>query len=240
LITVFMVTTSPDDDSPESPGRGSLWLAALPFLILLMGAIFLALKWDTIPDRWPIHWGIKGQADGWANKTLLGVFFPLAAGALICVFLEGLALIVRATANAGTRLSPEAAATIARLTADFVRLIEIAISIVFVYVGVALPLSPPARAFRLGWLVLAVIIGAIVIGMVRLRKGVQALKQAGHPGLEGYNGIIYKNPDDPRLWVPKISGLGYTLNFAHPWAWPILIAIVAIPLVVVFALVVRS
>jgi uncharacterized membrane protein len=233
-----MVTTSADD-SPESPGRGSLWLAALPFVILLIGAIFLALKWNSIPDRWPIHWGIKGQPDGWANKTLFGAFFPFAAGALICVFLEGLALIVGATADTRTRLSPEAAATIARLTSDFVRLIEIAISIVFVYVGVALPLSPPSRGFRLGWFVLAVIIGAIVIGMVRLRKGVRDLKQAGHAGLEGYNGIIYKNRDDARLWVPKISGLGYTLNFAHPWAWPILIAIVAIPLLVVIVVVVR-
>lgn len=239
MITVFMVTTSPDD-SPKSPAPGSLRLAALPFVILLIGAIVLALKWDSIPESWPIHWGIKGQADGWSNKTLTGVFFPFAAGALICGFLEGLAFIVRANANARTRLSPEAAATIARLTADFVRLIEIAISIVFVYIGVALPLSPPARAFRLGWFVFAVIIGAMVIGMVRLKKGVQALKQAGHPGLEGYNGIIYKNPGDSRLWVPKISGLGYTLNFAHPWAWPILIAMLAIPVLVVFALVVRS
>jgi uncharacterized membrane protein len=234
-----MVTTS-SNDSPKSPARGSLWLAVLPFVILLIGAIVLALKWDSIPERWPIHWGIKGQPDGWANKTLIGVFFPFAAGALICGFLEGFALVVRATADARTPLSPEAASTIARLTADFVRLIEIAISIVFVYIGLALPLSPPARAFRLGFFVLPVIIGAMVIGMVRLRKGVHALKQAGHAGLEGYNGIIYKNPDDGRLWVPKISGLGYTLNFAHPWAWPVLIAIVAIPLLVVFALVVRS
>jgi uncharacterized membrane protein len=69
--------------------------------------------------------------------------------------------------------------------------------------------------------------------MVRLARGVRELKQAGHTGLEGYNGIIYKNPDDPRLWVPKISGLGYTLNFAHRWAWPIMIAFLAIPLAVV-------
>jgi uncharacterized membrane protein len=34
-------------------------------------------------------------------------------------------------------------------------------------------------------------------------------------GLEGWNGIIYSNPKDPRLWVPKISGYGTTLNFAH-------------------------
>lgn len=102
----------------------------LPFVILLIGAIVLAIKWDSIPDRWPIHWGVNGRPDGWANKTLIGVFLPFAAGALMCGFLEALALIVRATAKARTHLSPEAARAVAGLTADFVRLIEIAISVV--------------------------------------------------------------------------------------------------------------
>jgi uncharacterized membrane protein len=234
-----MVTNSADDFK-KRPARGSLWLTALPLVILLIGAIILALKWDSIPERWPIHWGFNGQPDGWSNKTIIGVFLPFAVGALICGFLEVIALVVRATSKARNSLSPEAARTIAGLTSDFVRLIEIAISVVFVYIGIVLPLSPPASPFRFGWFVLVVIAGAIVLGMVRLWRGVRTLKEAGHPGLEGYNGIIYKKPDDPRLWVPKISGLGYTLNFAHPWAWPILIAMLAIPLLVVFVLVVRS
>lgn len=239
MITVFMVTTSPDDFE-ERPARGSLWLPALPFIILLIGAIILVLKWDSIPNRWPIHWGFNGRPDGWSNRTIIGAFLPFGAGALVCGFLEAIALIIRATSRAGNSLSPEAARKIAGLTTDFVRFVEIAISLVFVYVGVALPLSPPENPFRLGWFVLVVIAGAIVVGMVRLWKGVRALKEAGHTGLEGYNGIIYNNPNDPRLWVPKISGLGYTLNFAHPWAWPILIAMLATPLLVVFALLVRS
>jgi uncharacterized membrane protein len=118
--------------------------------------------------------------------------------------------------------------------------IEIAVSLVFVYMGIALPLSPPAAGFRVGWLALVLIPGAVVVGMVRLRKGVRALKEAGHSGLEGYNGIIYKNPSDARLWVPKISGLGYTLNFAHPWAWPILLAFLVLPILGVILLVIRS
>jgi len=49
-------------------------------------------------------------------------------------------------------------------------------------------------------------------------------------GLEGWNGFIYSNAEDPRLWVPKLSGFGATLNFAHVRAWLILGAILALPL----------
>jgi uncharacterized membrane protein len=29
-------------------------------------------------------------------------------------------------------------------------------------------------------------------------------------------GLIYSNPDDPNLFVPKRFGFGWTLNFGHP------------------------
>jgi hypothetical protein len=32
-------------------------------------------------------------------------------------------------------------------------------------------------------------------------------------------GVLYVNRNDPRLFVEKRSGLGWTLNFAHPIAW---------------------
>ena len=32
-------------------------------------------------------------------------------------------------------------------------------------------------------------------------------------------GVLYCNPDDPRGWVPKSIGYGWTVNFRHPgWA----------------------
>jgi uncharacterized membrane protein len=48
-------------------------------------------------------------------------------------------------------------------------------------------------------------------------------------------GVFYVNADDPALWVPKRTGLGWTLNFAHPLAWVVMAAIlgvaIGIPLV---------
>jgi uncharacterized membrane protein len=45
--------------------------------------------------------------------------------------------------------------------------------------------------------------------------------------MTGWQGWFYSNPKDPRLLVPRRSGLGLTVNFAHPAAWRLLGGIVA-------------
>jgi uncharacterized membrane protein len=54
------------------------------------------------------------------------------------------------------------------------------------------------------------------------------------PPDEGWKAIFYSNRDDPALFVPKRFGIGYTLNFANPWSWAVLVlisAMVAAPLI---------
>ena len=43
----------------------------------------------------------------------------------------------------------------------------------------------------------------------------------------------YRNPRDSRLWVPKLAGIGWTINFAHRFAWPMMLVLVGLPLAVV-------
>ena len=38
-------------------------------------------------------------------------------------------------------------------------------------------------------------------------------------------GLFYHNPEDPKVWVEKLSGWGWTLNMARPASWAILAAI---------------
>jgi len=47
------------------------------------------------------------------------------------------------------------------------------------------------------------------------------------PPDEEYSGFLYSNPDNPALFVPKRSGIGYTLNFGNPWSWAVLTLIIA-------------
>jgi uncharacterized membrane protein len=49
--------------------------------------------------------------------------------------------------------------------------------------------------------------------------------------------IFYYNPGEPRLFVPKRSGIPFTLNFAKPAAWAITATIVAL---IAFAFIVNN
>jgi len=42
-----------------------------------------------------------------------------------------------------------------------------------------------------------------------------------------YLGVFYHNSADPNIWLPKRYGWGWTLNFAQPWSWIIMIGIIA-------------
>jgi uncharacterized membrane protein len=120
------------------------------------------------------------------------------------------------------------------LTAEFIRVISLALAIVFAGLALVLPFGQPVRSGRIVLSVLLILVMAIAFGMWRMRRGARVLQARGlFAGLEGWNGIIYSNPQDPRIWVPKITGPGYTLNFAHRGAWLWLLAILAVPLLVV-------
>jgi len=44
-------------------------------------------------------------------------------------------------------------------------------------------------------------------------------------------GFLYFNRADPAFLVEKRFGVGYTFNFAHPFAWLLLVLIAALPLI---------
>lgn len=49
-----------------------------------------------------------------------------------------------------------------------------------------------------------------------------------HKDPSNWKGTFYFNKKDPRLTVPKINGMGWTFNFASPYSWLLLIAVVLI------------
>ena len=44
---------------------------------------------------------------------------------------------------------------------------------------------------------------------------------------------MYRNPDDPRLFIPTKLGTGLRINLGHPAGWWVLIGMTVIPIVVV-------
>jgi len=85
------------------------------------------------------------------------------------------------------------------------------------------------------WIILGSVLVLVVLAVVLPWTG-------RRPPDSAWSGVFYSNPDDPALFVPKRFGIGYTLNFAHPWAWAVLVLIilmVAMPFVLTGATVRR-
>jgi len=184
-----------------------------PFAILGFAAGHLAARWETIPARFPIHWGFDGQPNGWSTRSLGGVFGPLLLGAAICAALTAFRLLP--LRSAGQR-----AALRVNLVAEYCIALAIGVSVWH-------PGEPPN--FRI--LVFGILFPSILVALLAVRFARRA-PEAGHSQPQSANpwraGVFYVNADDPALWVPKRTGLGWTLNFARPLAWVVMAAILAV------------
>jgi len=202
-----------------SPGNDrllSLWdLAALAGLLAL--AVLYALVGPQLPERMPIHFDALGRANGWAPK---GQLPWLAFGTP--AFLWALLLLIGAAAS---RMPTEAG----RSQAAVIRPLRgmMGLGLCLVMAGVLLvPLRGSAALFAgLAGLGVCLVLGIVFM----VRDAWQSLARL--PESEHYRGgVFYVNPRDPRLWVPKRIGVGWTLNYARPAAiWVTLLMLLAIP-----------
>lgn len=193
-------------------------MRVLPILPVLAAAAWTALTWDSLPDTWPSHWGPSGQVDGWGHPTLWHFALPLGVALGVAAFLELIAVYV-------ARQAAERYRELSSAYADVVRLVSLAITTGVAGITLALPRGLPVVGVGI---LLASIFIAGLLGLLRVRIGARALESAGHTLPTGYNAFAYFNPDDDRLVVPKLFGIGQTFNFAHRRAW-VLLAVILLP-----------
>jgi uncharacterized membrane protein len=198
------------------------WLS--PAILACAGA-YLASRWSDLPDRWLVHWGPGAIPNGWATRTPLDVYGLL----LFALLLWGVLEAIVALAYAGGRAFPETLAT-AAATRAFMRSLSLGLSVLVAFLAIDLPLGHP-QPERIVVLAVGCVSGAILVGLLLASLAFKQARRDGAPAPpRGYHGLHYSDPENPSLWVPKLVGVGYTLNFAHPWAWPMMGLILLLPL----------
>ncbi|MDR3671840.1 MAG: DUF5808 domain-containing protein [Holophaga sp.] len=206
--------------SSGPPRLVSPWdLAALGGLVAL-ACLYLAVL-PVLPDPVPVHFDAMGRANGWAPRAQLPwLLFGAPVFLWLVLFLIGAA----ASKLPGGRQA---------MAIDPLRgMLGLGLSLLMA--GCLLVPLLGSTALFAGLLALA---ACLLTGMVFVvRNTWQVLAQA--PRSEHYRlGVFYVNPQDPRLWVPKRLGLGWTLNYARPAAaWVTLLILAAIPAVILAAL----
>jgi uncharacterized membrane protein len=71
------------------------------------------------------------------------------------------------------------------------------------------------------------------------RESGEAAMKTGGSTDRWHGGIIYYDKTDPSILVPKREGLGYTLNFARPMAWLVLLLLLIAPVLVIVLVTLR-
>jgi uncharacterized membrane protein len=193
------------------------WIAWTgPFAILGWTALHVRQNWPKMPERYPTHWGFNGP-DAWQTSTPENVNATLMLGAAICIFI---AVVSWLAYKASSKASP--IHLVIPLGAAFVCAVAVAMS----------PLSA-MYPINVGHVILpmvaVLVILCVAVAIVTMRSA--DVSPATREGWKG--GLIYYNPADRSLMVENWTGLGWTLNFARPAAWAILIAAFALPWLVI-------
>jgi uncharacterized membrane protein len=243
-----MGMSASDSASAFAPPRVSLpggWLLQLgPFAILAATAIYLRIRWDEIPARFPVHWGSSGRPNGWSDHTLMGVYWPLMFGACVIAIVAAVSYAALRFGQRPARdsMTRSMAGDFAREVGVFLLSLEFFLAVIFSFVGL-LPLmanhDPGVMPILIATLAM---LAALIFAMARLAKQhahhVARVHAASGESLGGLTpdahwkgGVFYANPEDEALFVPKRFGIGYTLNFGHAAAWVIMALTLLVPVV---------
>lgn len=187
-----------------------LWLMFVPFVILGGTALYLSLHWEQIPARYPVHFGLDGQANGWATRSFHGVYGYLLFGTLLSAWMMLLALVNWF----GSRRSATRHTTVSCLV------------IASLFVSIVFSLIPLSALWHLSpaLITIGIVITCLALVVWTLSKGMSLSNAAPERTAEDrwYAGGVYWNPSDPAVMVQKRSGFGYTFNFGNRWSWVLL------------------
>ncbi len=211
-------------------GWVGLGCALLPVAV---AAGVLAVRWDSIPQRFAQHWTMAGvhMSDMAANRFVersFGSVFGLLAMAV------GVVLLMGVLTEMTQRSSPGFAGREAMLQVTRDALLGGAwlVSLLFSAISL-LPLcaSPETVLPVVMALALVATLGLVAwLGHRAVRSGALMAAAAESTDARFWKaGCFYVNPNDSALWVPKRYGIGYTLNFGRPVAWVVMGVLLAWP-----------
>ena len=211
----------------------SRFAARATVLILLGTSGLLVLRYDSLPDLLPVHFNRAGVADGWQYRTVGRVLMPVFVQVALALSLGAIAalLLSRSTADYAPDAPDVRAASAASETVLLMGAIWVtfqayaAFSLVRVWSGARAGLGPVYTVLEVAGLFVTV--GVAVRGHRRVGRPVPRPFVAEHWRF----GQLYKNADDPALFVPTRDGSRWTLNFGRPIAAALLGVVLAVGVV---------
>lgn len=227
-----------------SPPRLRRSALAQPIAVIAVTAAAGAWRYPDLPPIMVLHFDGSGHPDRIGRTSVATAFLPVVMQIVITAVIVALALLVLRVPGEIDPGDPEASTARVRAQAT-------SLSSALLTLGMCVNISLALLAWQqwrgtdtLAWpLVIGSLTAALLGVVVVVARAARASdrRPAPDPGAaeparfvhrdddqHWRGGLIYRNPDDPKLFVPKRFGIGLTVNFAHPLAWALLAGLVAV------------
>lgn len=227
------------------------WYVYLLPMLITVGLIgYSALNYDLLPEQIPTHWGFDGKADAFTAKTpFSAVSLPLVLLLLQFMFLgthwgtkkSGIKLSASATEASRARQL-----TLRKYTSWFMFLTSLLVTMMMSYFHLT-TIHPQLFAgsnmvfvpvLFLALLLISTILFAVKVGLSDKGSIEGADEQIADLDEDAYwkGGLFYFNKNDPSIFVEKRFGVGWTLNFANPLGYLLVLGPLVILLLITFFL----
>ena len=223
----------------EVPRPLSPWWEVLNVPVIAVTLAIGIAGYAAMPDLVPIHMGLDGQVNDWAEKSPLVILFaPLFQLFLTAVFAFtqwGIARSKKPNAPGAPVSSAYAYGRFARAQGIFMLVMGLILNVSAVAIQLSMvgAMELGAAALVMAGAAVVAVVGAIVLAVVYGQSGARAMAQpVGEGGLLHDDdrfwklGVFYVNAHDPSLFVPKRFGVGWTVNFGRPSAWALMVGLV--------------
>ncbi len=245
---------------PRRYGDYVPWIwETLPLAMIALTAAYLAITYAAAPAIIPTHFDAAGVANAYSRKTI-GSYFSLV---WMQLFMEVFLTVISVLVVGAKAIPTRADVTFRRRTLRFLFFIK-ALVIAFmgtlaVFIAQASLTAHPQIAPILGiaGIFLLLVFGSLVALGITTGQGGSRIAASSHGhtaeanGLAGvpldatdrlddrywFLGSIYANRNDPSIFVERRFGLGWTINFGNPRAVLVMVALLVMPLAVVFGIV---
>ena len=208
--------------------------AALLVGLVIAGSFgFLVSRYPDLPALLPVRFRSNGTPIGWQYKTLGRVLLPVFIQLALALTLGAIgALLLSRRHGEPDALAPDVGA--AKTAAEAVILITLIWVSFQAYASVALASMWQEERGGLGrWYYYLQLVGFVLTGIVAVRAHVRLGRPDPRPFVADHwrFGQLYKNAEDPALFVPTRDGSRWTLNFGRPVTAALLALVLGIGIV---------
>ena len=228
---VLVVDTNFSRDRGTCETLSNKWYL-IPLVIVLANVALALFMYPSLPELIPTHWDLKGNVDGFMNKSILVVMImPIMQLVMAGIFYGSNQFMLNSKQQINSN-NPESSLKkniiFRKVWSIYFLVVLILMEILFTALNLASlgVVSNVGTVNVLTFIFTGVIIISSIIISIKLGQGGDRIKIDDEESSKEYGiddddlwklgGAVYYNPNDSSIFVEKRVGIGWTLNAGRP------------------------